>query len=118
MILGAMAVGGYMLFSKKANAATQPRQVVNAGIAAKPSNNGLLLGSLDSAFGPLSMALGKALGASWGVSPNTVETVDWRSGAIGNYSGMSQSDANKAATTDYNNQFISPFGVSPFQFGN
>jgi hypothetical protein len=29
---------------------------------------------------------------------------------------MTQDQANAQAVQDYNNQFISPFGLSPFQF--
>jgi hypothetical protein len=106
LIVAGIGIGAYLLTTKKASAATQPQQKkVNAGTVKTSQGGALLLGALD-----------RVLGAAWNVKPNTVQTVDWSSGAIGDYTGMTQDQANAQAVQDYNNQFISPFGLSPFQF--
>lgn len=113
ILMTAIAGGAYYYFvvSKKSNTNNTPNKPqVNALMGTPPSTAGSLL------FGAVSQQLGRALGVGWGVSPQTVQTIDWRDGAIGNYTGYSQADANQKATDDFNNQFISPFGVSAFQF--
>ncbi len=109
VIAGIVVIGAVLLMSRRANAAAptsagamimQPRSRQNTSAA------GMLL------FGNMVNALGKSLGASWSVNPNQVQTIDWteQGGAIGNYTGLTQDQANQQAVTDFNNQFISPFG--------
>lgn len=112
-------VAAALVFSRKANAATttkptavSPQKLTNS--KQNPSGNAMLL------FGPVSEALGRALGATWAVAPATMQTIDWstQGNAIGNYTGMTQDQANQQAVTDYNNQFISPWGQSDFAYIN
>jgi len=117
LIAGGMIALGVM-YSKKTTAATAPKatavpvRLANAG--QNTSGNGMLL------FGTAANALGKLLGANWAVQPGSTTTIDYttQGNAIGNYAGMTQDQANQQSVTDYNNQFISPWGASDFAWVN
>lgn len=117
ILAGAVAYGAYYLLKSKTaapanvNATAPPLRYANA--KQNPSTNGFLLFGTAAAN-----ALGAALGAKWPVQPGSTTTVDYstQGNAIGDYAGLTQDQANQQATTDYNNQFISPWGQSDFAY--
>lgn len=104
ILIGALFVGAYFVYTKI-------KQSPNGS-----ASNSLTSNSLNrvKATTPSGAAKDATL---WSYNQNSgIISINWskEGDAIGNYTGMSQSDANTQAVRDYNNQFISPW-TSQFQ---